>query len=45
VVIWIYGGVFEVGSPFTALSEVDVVRGTALNYNIGGLVRTLVDLN
>lgn len=45
VVIWIHGGAFEVGSPFTALSEADVVRGTAPNYNIGGLVRTSVDLN
>lgn len=44
VVIWIYGGAFEVGSPFTAFSETDVVRGTAPNYNIGGLVRTSVDL-
>lgn len=44
VVIWIYGGAFEVGGPFTALSEADVVRGTAPNYNIGGLVRTSVDL-
>jgi acetylcholinesterase len=44
VVIWIHGGAFEIGGPFTALGEADVVRGTAPNYNIGGLVRTSVDL-
>lgn len=44
VVIWIHGGGFEAGSPFTATSETDVIRGTAPNYNVGGLVRTSVDL-
>ncbi|CCF32799.1 carotenoid ester lipase [Colletotrichum higginsianum] len=44
VVIWIHGGGFEVGSPFTDTSETDVIRGAALNYNVGGLVRTSVNL-
>ncbi|KAJ0347526.1 hypothetical protein COL154_009607 [Colletotrichum chrysophilum] len=45
VVIWIHGGGYEVGSPFTATSETDVIRGAVPNYNIGGLVRTSVSLN
>ncbi|KAL2881481.1 hypothetical protein SGCOL_003047 [Colletotrichum sp. CLE4] len=44
VVIWIHGGGYEVGSPFTDTSETDVIRGELLNYNVGGLVRTSVDL-
>lgn len=44
VVIWIHGGGYEVGSPFTATSETDAIRGTVPNYNVGGLVRTSVDL-
>lgn len=44
VVIWIHGGGYEVGSPFTDTSETDVIRGAALNYNVGGLVRTSVDM-
>lgn len=45
VVIWIHGGGYEVGSPFTATSETDVIRGAVPNYNVGGLVRTSVSLN
>ncbi|TDZ54613.1 Lipase 3 [Colletotrichum trifolii] len=44
VVIWIHGGGYEVGSPFTDTSETDAIRGELLNYNVGGLVRTSVDL-
>ncbi|KAK1541218.1 carotenoid ester lipase [Colletotrichum paranaense] len=31
-------------NPFTDTSETDVIRGELLNYNVGGLVRTSVDL-
>lgn len=40
-----HGGGFEVGSPVTAISETDLLRAQATNYNPAGLLKTAIEMD
>lgn len=40
-----HGGGFGVGSPVTAISETDLLRAQAINYNPAGLLKTAIEMD